>query len=616
MRLRTKLAVVLVVVAVLLSAGVYAATAWVEQQRVQATQESTDSGARQVAEQLDGTMVRHQDTVRYYAGRFVAADGSTNTGLLRTVVQGNRFIRGGTLVYPNGTVVAHEGNLPGTGPFRTVGDNVSHRPEVDRIVDNPNKDVYVGTPRRINRTALDNPNAGQFSGEYYVTIAAVGLDRNFQPSVVFVAHVPIGSKTGFASIQALNTSSQSASLIVGDETVYESGGSFERNVTGRATMDETGWVVEVTRDRTGIREIRQQLAFVQVIGVLGVLGIVGGFGFWEYRTNLQQTRHLLSAFDHAKQGDYDYEIELGSGDEWERIGEGYNDLTEGLADREQALREREQRLNVLNRVLRHNLRNEMTVVVGHAEFIADEGDDLLERSAEAILSSSEDLTSLSERAREIQEVRSTADELTEADAADLAREAVATARERFPDVSIELDAEPATLYSVPTVATAVEQVVDNACRHNEGETRRVRVSTGLGTRDGDAIAWISVQDDGPGIPKQEQNVLREGRETALEHGSGLGLWLVYWVVKESGGTLGFDVREGEGTRVTMEFPTAEVAVESARADDAGDPGAASRSPREMSGDAADGTGDDDAGEPPTDRGTSDAGDPAEADTGI
>jgi signal transduction histidine kinase len=217
------------------------------------------------------------------------------------------------------------------------------------------------------------------------------------------------------------------------------------------------------------------------------------------------------------------------------------------------LREREQRLNVLNRVLRHNLRNEMTVVVGHAEFIADEAEEPLVRSAESILSSSQDLTSLSERAREIQEVRSTADELTPVDGADLARDAVESARREFPGVTIELDTDPAPMRAVPTAATAVEQVIDNACRHNDGDTRRIHVSTGPGTSDGQSVAWISVQDDGPGIPEQEQNVLREGRETALEHGSGLGLWLVYWVVRESGGTLGFDVRDGEGTKVTIEF---------------------------------------------------------------
>jgi len=556
MRLRTKLVVVLLVVAVLLTGGVYAATEWVERQQVRATEQSTQDSAAQVADQLDGTLLTYQDTVRFYSNGFDGDGGPSDRRSLEAVVEGNRFVRGGALIADNGTVVAHAGTLPEANgsALRTVGADVSTHPAFTEPRSTPGQ-AYVGEPRRIDPPELERGST--YSGEYYVPISKAGVDDLDETSAyVFVAFVPIGDRTGFAALSALNTSTRSAALIAGDTRVFERGQRYERNVTGRAVVGQTGWVVEVTQDRTPLRQTRRQLAFAQALGVLGVVGIVGGFGFWEYRTNLRQTRRLLDAFERAEAGDYDHDLDLESGDEWERIGEGYNDLTEGLAEREQALREREQRLNVLNRVLRHNLRNEMTVVVGHAEFIAEEGDEIVERSAESILSSTDDLTSLSERAREIQEIRGTADERTTVDAADLAREAVADAREEFPDVEIDLDAAPAPLRAVPTVGVAVDHVVDNACRHNEGDHKRVRVSTGTGTRNGAPVAWLTVQDDGPGLPEQEQTVLREGRETALEHGSGLGLWVVYWVVRESGGTLGFDVRDGEGTRVTLEFPAA------------------------------------------------------------
>jgi len=556
MRLRTKLALALLVVAALLTGGVYGATEWVERQQVQSTEQQTQDSAEQVADQLNGTLAAYQDTVGYYGNQF----GSPDDGeLLTTVVDGNRFIRGGTLIAANGTVVAHRGVLPeaNDGVLRTVGADVGDAPVfVEPQGDLGGRNVYVSDPKPIESADLDNTTS-EYTGTHYVALSTANVDETGTVQRVFVAYVPIGDRTGFAALSALNTSTQSAALLAGDRRVFEGGARYERNVTGRATVAGTGWTVEVTQDRTPLERTRRQLAFAQALGVLGVLGIVGGFGFWEYRTNLRQTSRLLDAFERAEGGDYDHELALESGDEWERIGEGYNDLTEGLAEREQALREREQRLNVLNRVLRHNLRNEMTVVVGHAEFIAEESDDLLANSAESILSSTDDLTSLSERAREIQEIRGTADDRTVADAADLAGEAVADAREAFPDVEVDLDTESAPLRAVPTVALAVEHVVDNACRHNEGDPQRVRVSTGTGTRDGVPVAWVTVQDDGPGLPEQEQTVLREGRETALEHGSGLGLWVVYWVVRESDGTLGFDVRDGEGTKVTLEFPAAE-----------------------------------------------------------
>jgi signal transduction histidine kinase len=575
MRLRTKLALALLVVAALLTGGVYAATEWVERQQVQATEESTQDSAEQVADQLNGTLLTYQDTVGYYGNQFDGDGGAADRALLGTVVQGNRFVSGGSLIAANGTVVTHRGTLPDANDsaLRTVGADVGGHPTFVGPQGNlGDRNVYVGGPRRIESVRVDDDTV-RFGGDFYVALSTATVDQDGTLQHVFVAFVPIGDRTGFAALSALNTSTQSAALIAGDRRVFESGDRYDRNVTGRAVVGQTGWTVEVTQDRAPLERTRRQLAFAQALGVLGVLGIVGGFGFWEYRTNLRQTRRLLDAFERAERGDYDHELALESGDEWERIGEGYNDLTEGLAERERALREREQRLDVLNRVLRHNLRNEMTVVVGHAEFIAEETDDPLTNSAESILSSTDDLTSLSERAREIQEIRGTARDRTVVDAADLAREAVADAREKFPDVTVDLDADSAPLCAVPTVGMAVEHVVDNACRHNEGDPRRVRVSTGTGTRDGAPVAWIAVQDDGPGLPEQEQTVLREGRETALEHGSGLGLWVVYWVVRESDGTLGFDVRNGEGTKVTLEFPAAEAPQLDGADGDAADGGA-------------------------------------------
>ncbi|MGM0399219.1 MAG: ATP-binding protein, partial [Halobacteriota archaeon] len=63
-----------------------------------------------------------------------------------------------------------------------------------------------------------------------------------------------------------------------------------------------------------------------------------------------------------------------------------------------------------------------------------------------------------------------------------------------------------------------------------------------------------VEDDGPGIPDHEKAVLREGEETPLAHGSGLGLWLVYWIVTMNGGRLEISDNEPRGTVVEIDLP--------------------------------------------------------------
>jgi sensor histidine kinase regulating citrate/malate metabolism len=65
---------------------------------------------------------------------------------------------------------------------------------------------------------------------------------------------------------------------------------------------------------------------------------------------------------------------------------------------------------------------------------------------------------------------------------------------------------------------------------------------------------VEVADQGPGIPDCELEALRSGDERALLHGSGIGLWLVNWLVTFLDGTLRFEGNDPCGTVVTMTLP--------------------------------------------------------------
>ena len=87
----------------------------------------------------------------------------------------------------------------------------------------------------------------------------------------------------------------------------------------------------------------------------------------------------------------------------------------------------------------------------------------------------------------------------------------------------------------------------NAVEHGgDASTVEVTVAAEPGNR-----VTIAVADDGPGLPAVERDLLRGGTETPLNHGDGLGLWLVNWIVTDVGGTL--DVTVDDGTTVTVEL---------------------------------------------------------------
>lgn len=65
---------------------------------------------------------------------------------------------------------------------------------------------------------------------------------------------------------------------------------------------------------------------------------------------------------------------------------------------------------------------------------------------------------------------------------------------------------------------------------------------------------ITVTDDGPGMPERERAVIREGEETPLFDGTGVGLWTLDWLVTRLGGGMTIAENEGRGTTVTLVLP--------------------------------------------------------------
>jgi nitrogen-specific signal transduction histidine kinase/uncharacterized membrane protein YgcG len=217
----------------------------------------------------------------------------------------------------------------------------------------------------------------------------------------------------------------------------------------------------------------------------------------------------------------------------------------------------EQRLEVANRVLRHNLSNDMNLVVGYARQL-EEGvsDDRLRKAARTIHETGTDLIDASEKAREMIEFESHRAEPTTLDLSRPTFRAVSAFRETNPDATISLeipDSARAVVGSEQGYLTAVHNVVENALEHHDRSDPEVTIRI----ESGEEWVHVAVCDDGPGMPEMERATFESGTETALRHGSGLGLWLAHWTVTAVGGTLSFADREPRGTEVTLSFPAAD-----------------------------------------------------------
>jgi len=198
---------------------------------------------------------------------------------------------------------------------------------------------------------------------------------------------------------------------------------------------------------------------------------------------------------------------------------------------------RKERLAVLNRVLRHNLRNQIDVVNAHLEAIDDE-------HADAATETTNRIARMSNRARTIDRLLSETRGNVTIDVAELLRDTVAAYGS-----SVAVEAPDSLIITTDRAAleAAIESAVDNAVTHATNVTTSLRQ-----TPDG---CEIRVTDDGPGIPESELSALETKTETALQHGTGLGLWQLTWAARTLGGNVSFDTSNGTTVTITVFDPS-------------------------------------------------------------
>jgi len=233
---------------------------------------------------------------------------------------------------------------------------------------------------------------------------------------------------------------------------------------------------------------------------------------------------------------------------------GENPRFVGIVDDITERKRREQRLEVFNRILRHNLRNQLDVIRSHAEVLADRDED---DHADRIIAAADELAGMGTRARKSDRIMAMDERPARVDVAEIVRDtldALAPVREDIVITTDVPESAPLTT-SDDSVTVAVENAVKNAIEHGDSSVRVALTDTQNGYR-------IEIDDDGPGIPEEELAPIEAGTETKLRHGRGLGLWQLRWSVDMINGALSFDTTDG--TTVTLTVPDQ---AESDRTDD-------------------------------------------------
>ncbi len=227
---------------------------------------------------------------------------------------------------------------------------------------------------------------------------------------------------------------------------------------------------------------------------------------------------------------------------------------------ERKLEEQRDNLEVLNQVVRHDIRNDMAVVSGRADLLEEHVEEAGKKHLESIQDSAESATGLTKTARDLSEVMLSTEEDVEPVRLDQCLNSVIeNVREKFDTavITIEDQISGTQVRGNELLEAVFRNLIHNAVVHNDKQKPEVRIST----RIDEGTTTVRVADNGPGIPDtQKETIFGKGEKGLDSPGTGLGLYLVETLVEQYGGDVWVEDNDPEGSVFFVELPLTEAAA--------------------------------------------------------
>lgn len=291
-----------------------------------------------------------------------------------------------------------------------------------------------------------------------------------------------------------------------------------------------------------------------------------------------KARHDAALEKHVRDGteyyECDYRLRTNDGDwkwvrnvgkvvEWDADGSParavgmHIDIDERKRAMQELARKTDQ-LEALNRVVRHDIRNDMNIIYGWAQQLEDHVDQAGEKPLERVLEVSEHVIDLTDVAREFVETLGN-EERVDLEGVPLdqyLQNEIQSHRENFSEADIRVSG------SIPELRVRANEMLSsvfrnllvNAIKHNTADTPKVTIDV---TEEPDSVE-VTVADNGPGIPdERKETVFGKGEKGLDSEGTGIGLHLVHSLVSGYGGEVWITDNEPKGSEFHVELAKAE-----------------------------------------------------------
>lgn len=212
---------------------------------------------------------------------------------------------------------------------------------------------------------------------------------------------------------------------------------------------------------------------------------------------------------------------------------------------------REERLRVLDRVLRHNLRNRMNVIIGNADRLQAGGEsDEVKEIGETIQQAAESLLEISDQIREFNSLLNEKHhDLESSDIVAVLDRVIEGFRSEHPEATVRFEhPKTAMIAAHPFLPAALDELFGLLVE--DGDTAHsTDIAVAIST--GQERIEVEILCEGGAVSESDLRVIEKEVETPTEHPQGLEPWLIRWTVLNSEGEV--SVSRNDGVEITLRF---------------------------------------------------------------
>lgn len=209
---------------------------------------------------------------------------------------------------------------------------------------------------------------------------------------------------------------------------------------------------------------------------------------------------------------------------------------------EEDLKNLNETLEVLNKILRHDILNDLTVALNFCDLIETKDEDIKEKVMKVLLKS----VNLIQNSREIERALYEKLDMNNTKLFDIESK-ILKLKELYPEVNIKF-LDNCKIFTDESIIIVFDNIIRNAKIHGNANSIDISIKK-IGK-----YCEVSFADNGIGIPDTiKDKIFNEGVSYGPNKGSGLGLYLAKKIVEKHGGEIKISDNKPKGTIITLKL---------------------------------------------------------------